>query len=99
MALDKRSSAYTSIAAGSDQIALEIMADDILLSIRGTAAISRDTLESVPFPCALATVDVNEIRDHMIAGLKFHGPRYKFAGDKEHRGEVERKIFAELERQ
>jgi hypothetical protein len=98
IALDKRSSAYTSVATGSDQIALEIMADGILLSIRGKATIERDTLDSVPFPCALATVEVKEIRDHMIGGLQFHGPRYKYTEGKEHRGDVERKIFEELER-
>jgi len=98
LALDKRSSAYASIVAGCDQIALEVMADGILLSIRGTAVIARDSLETVPFPCALATVEVDEIRDHMIAGLEFHGPRYRFTGAKEHRSDVERKIFEELER-
>ena len=98
MALDKRSSAYTSIAAGSDQIALEVMADGILLSIRGKAFIDRDTLDTVPFPCALAIVHVDEIRDHMISGLEFHGPRYTFTGGKEHRSEVEGQIFKELER-
>ena len=98
MALDKRGSAYTSIAAGSDQIALEIMADGILLSIRGTAAIERETLETVPFPCALVSVDVKEIRDHMVDGLQFHGPRYKYTKGKEHRSDVELKIFDELER-
>jgi len=97
MALDKRSSAYTSIAAGSDQIALEIMADGILLSIRGKAVIERDTLEKVPFPCALAVVDVDEIRNHMISGLEFRGPRYTYSGGKEHRSDVERQIFKELE--
>jgi hypothetical protein len=98
IALDKRSSAYTSIAAGSDQVALEIMADGILLSIRGSAIIERDTLDLVPFPCALALVEVKEIRDHMIDGLQFHGPRYHYTEGKEHRGDVERKIFEELER-
>ena len=98
MAIDKRSSAYTSFSQGSNHVALEIMADDILLSVRGTATIVKDTLASVPFPCALVTVDVNEIRDHMVGGLEFRGPRYKFMDDKEHRHDVERKILDELER-
>jgi hypothetical protein len=96
LALDKRSSAYTSIAAGSNQIALEVMADDILLSIRGRASIEKDSLESVPFPCALVSLDVLEIRDHMLEGVRFHGPHYAFARGKEHRTDVERKIFDEL---
>jgi hypothetical protein len=98
MALDKRSSAYASIAAGSDQIALEVMADGILLSIRGTATVTRATIEAVPFPCALVSVDVGEIRNHMVSGLQFHGPRYRYTSDKEHRNETEAKIFSELER-
>jgi hypothetical protein len=96
MALDKRSSAYTSIAGGSTQIALEVMADDILLSIRGTARIEKVTLDAVPFPCALVAVDVDEIRDHMIGGLRFRGPRYDYEAEKEHRTALERLIFDEL---
>ena len=98
LALDKRSSAFTSIAARSDQIALEIMADDILLSVRGRARIARETLDAVPFPCALVELDVAEIRNHMLGGMRFQGPRYTFSTGKEHRGDTERKIFDELER-
>lgn len=98
MALDKRSSAYTSIAAGSNQIALEVMADNILLSIRGDAHIIRESLDGVPFPCALVGVDVKEIRDHMVSGLSFRGPRYNYASGKEHRSDIERRIFEDLHR-
>lgn len=98
LALDKRSSAYTSVRAGYNSIALEVMADDIILSIRGVATIGRETLESVPFPCALVLVEVSEIRDHMVSGLQFRGPRYAFEDGKEHRSDLERAIFAELEK-
>jgi hypothetical protein len=98
MALDKRSSAYTSIAAGSNQIALEVMADNILLSIRGDADVVRESLDTVPFPCALVGVDVKEIRNHMVSGLKFQGPRYNFVSGKEHRSDIERQIFDDLHR-
>jgi hypothetical protein len=96
LALDRRSSAFSSIKAGSDQIALEIMADNILLSVRGKATIERD-LDNVPFPCALAMVEVVEIRDHMLGGMHFKGPRYAFTEGKEHRSDVEQRIFNELE--
>ena len=98
LALDKRSAAHTNIRAGSDYVAVEVMADDVLLSIRGKAEIVEETMSSTPFPCALVCVDVVEIRDHMLTGLKFHGPRYIFTADKLHRSDIERKIFAELER-
>ncbi|HXW77237.1 MAG TPA: hypothetical protein VEJ20_07510 [Candidatus Eremiobacteraceae bacterium] len=97
MALDVRSSAYASIRAGCDQIALEIMADDILLSVRGRASVGSEWLDDVPFPCALVWVEVIEIRSHMIEGLRFAAPRYVFADDKRHRADVEQRIFAQLE--
>jgi hypothetical protein len=98
MALDKRGAAYASIAAGSNQVALEVMADDVLLAIRGTATIEEQSMTSTPFPCALVCVDVAEIRSHMFAGIEFKGPRYLFAPGKERRKAVEGAIFEELER-
>jgi len=97
LALDKRSSAYGSIVAGSRFVALEVMADGVLLSIRGRAEIAQETMSAPPFPCALVCVDVVEIRDHMLEGLEFHGPRYVFSDEKGHRAGIERRIFEELE--
>ena len=98
LALDKRSAAHANIRAGSDQVAIEVMADEVLLSIRGNAEIAEETMSSTPFPCALVCIDVVEIRNHMLVGLQFRGPRYLFTPDKEHRSAVESKIFEELER-
>ena len=98
MALDKRGAAYSNIAAGVDQVALEVMADGVLLGIRGRATIDEETMTSTPFPCALVCVDVTEIRSHMFQGIEFEGPRYLFAPGKEHRNAIERAIFEELER-
>ena len=96
-ALDSRSTAHRNISAGSKQVALEVLADDMILSVRGEATIVKEQLRSVPFPCALVTVSIAAIRDHGVGGVIFKAPEYLFADGKEHRGEVERAIFEELE--
>jgi hypothetical protein len=96
LALDSRSTAHRNITAGSKQVALEVLADDMILSVRGEATIVKEQLRSVPFPCALVTVSITEIRDHGVGGVIFRAPEYLFADGKEHRDEVERAIFEEL---
>ena len=98
LAVDVRSTAYLNISAGRTGVAFEVLADDLILAVRGSAHIVRERLESVPFPCALAHITVDGIRDHTVAGLRFTGPRYTYADDKEHRGDIERAIFKELDR-
>ncbi len=96
LAMDARSSAYTNIAAGRTGVGFEVLADDLILAVRGVASIVHERLASVPFPCALAHIAVTHVRDHTMSGLRFHGPRYVYDDDKEHRTDVERAIFAEL---
>lgn len=96
VALDSRSTGHRNIVAGNTAVALEVLAEGLILSVRGTARIAKPQLHSVPFPCALVTVAIAEIRDHAVLGVHFHAPRYVWADGKEHRGEVERAIFEEL---
>ena len=98
LAVDVRSTAYQNISAGRSGVAFEVLADDLILAVRGTAQIVRDRLESVPFPCALAHISVEGIRNHGVTGVHFIGPRYSYADDKEHRGAIERTILDELNR-
>jgi hypothetical protein len=97
-ALDKRSSAFANISAGRPGVAFELLADDLVLAVRGQATIIKERLASVPFPCALAHIRVDAVRDHTVGGLHFTAPRYSYAEDKEHRSDIERLIFEELVR-
>ncbi|MDQ6767950.1 MAG: pyridoxamine 5'-phosphate oxidase family protein [Candidatus Eremiobacteraeota bacterium] len=99
LALDSRSTAHRNISAGSRQVALEVLADDMILAVRGEATVVKEQLRSVPFPCALVTVSIADVRDHGVGGVIFKPPQYLFADGKEHRGEVERAIFEELARE
>ncbi len=96
LALDSRSTAHRNVAGGNTKVALEILADDMILAVRGDAAIVKEQLLTVPFPCALVSVTIGEIRDHGVDGVVFTPPKYLFADGKEHRDEVERAIFEEL---
>lgn len=96
IALDHRSSAFANIASGGTHVAMEILADDLVIAARGQAHIARDSMDAVPFPCAAVVVQISEIRDHSVRGIRFHAPTYEFGTDKKHRGDVERAIFAEL---
>ena len=53
LALDSRSRAFRNITDGRTQVALEVMADELIVSVRGRAAVAKEQLRSVPFPCAL----------------------------------------------
>ena len=97
-ALDARSSAYGNISAGRTGVGFELLADDLILAVRGKASIVKERLASVPFPCALVHVRVDAIRDHSTDSIHFRGPRYTYADDKGHRRDVERTIFEELAR-
>jgi hypothetical protein len=96
LALDSRSTAHRNISGGVTRVALEILADDMILAVRGEATIVKAQLKTVPFPCALVSVTIAEIRDHGVDGVVFTPPKYLFADGKEHREDVERAIFEEL---
>jgi hypothetical protein len=96
VALDSRSTAHRNISTGNSKVALEILADDMILAVRGEAKIVKQQLSTVPFPCALIAVAISDIRDHGVDGVVFSAPKYLFADGKEHRLEVESSIFTEL---
>ena len=73
-----------------------VIADDLVIAARGKARIALASMSSVPFPCAAIIVDIDEIRDHSVRGIRFHAPTYAFDSDKAHSGDVELAVFAEL---
>ena len=95
MAVDQRSRTIKNIRV-NPKVAVEILGDDLCYGLRGTAVIEKETMKSAPFPCALVAVRIEDCRDHGAAGVKFVGPSYSFHEGKEHRRDVEEKVFAEL---
>lgn len=96
LAMDTRSTAYANISAGRRGVGFELIADDLILAVRGRASIVKERLELVAFPCAMVHIAVEAIRDHTVSSIHFQGPRYTYAHEKGHRGDIELAIFAEL---
>jgi flavin reductase (DIM6/NTAB) family NADH-FMN oxidoreductase RutF len=78
------------------KVAIEVLGDDLCYGLRGTAVVEKELMESPPFPCALVSVRIEEVRDHAAAGVRFTGPRYSFQPGKEHRKGVEDSVYQEL---
>jgi hypothetical protein len=95
IAVDSRSRALANVRANG-QLAIEVLGDDLCYGMRGVAVIEKESLESAPFPSALVALRIEECRNQGVEGVKFFGPRYHFHAGKEHRSEVEKKVFAEL---
>src|SRR5215470_19311095 len=51
LAVDTRSTAYANISAGRTKVAFEVLADDLILSVRGAATMVKERLQGVSFPC------------------------------------------------
>src|SRR3954469_5260316 len=95
LAVDTRSRSMRNMRHNG-KVAIEVLGDDICYGLRGTAVVEKETMKSAPFPCALVSVRIEEVRDHAAAGIRFVGPRYSFHPGKEHRRGVEDAVFEEL---
>ncbi len=95
IAVDNRGRSMRNLR-GNPKVAVEVLGDDLCYGLRGTAVVEKEAMASSPFPCALVSVKIEEVRDHGAAGVKFVGPRYHFEPGKEHRRGVEEAVFAEL---
>jgi flavin reductase (DIM6/NTAB) family NADH-FMN oxidoreductase RutF len=96
IAMDIRSGALANVRANG-RVAVEVLGDDLCYGLRGVAVVEKERIEAAPFPSALVSVHVEECKDHGAEGVKFFGPRYHFHPGKEHRSEVEKKVFAEMQ--
>jgi hypothetical protein len=95
MAIDTRGVALRNMQQ-NPAVALEILAPDRVLGIRGLARVRSDPVHSCPFPAVLVEIDVLEGRDHTGRGIVWQGPAYRYVEGKEHRYAVERAVLAEL---
>ena len=95
LAIDTRGTALPNMQR-NPAVALEILAPDRVLGIRGTARVYHEQVKSCPFPAVVVVIDVTEGRDHTGQGIVWQGPSYSFVEGKEHRYAVERAVVDEL---
>ena len=95
MCIDTRGRALKNVRANG-KVAVEVLGDDLCFGLRGVATIEKELMDSPPFPSALVTLRIEEVRDHSAPGIRFMGPTYSFHPGKEHRAGVEEAVFREL---
>ncbi|MGH8933096.1 MAG: pyridoxamine 5'-phosphate oxidase family protein [Egibacteraceae bacterium] len=95
LALDARGSALRNLQH-TPWVALEVLAPDRVVGIRGTARVRHRQMSASPFPSVLVEIDVVASRDHTGHGIVWQGPAYHYVEGKEHRYSVERAVLDEL---
>ena len=95
IAIDVRGKALANIRQNS-QVAIEVLGDDLCYGLRGHAVVEKERIAAAPFPCALVELHLEECKNHGADGVKFVGPRYHFAPEKQHRSAIEQAIFVEM---
>ncbi len=95
MAIDTRGRALKNVRLNG-KVAVEVLGDDLCYGLRGVATVEKELMNSTPFPSALVTLRIEEVRDHSAPGIRFMGPTYSFHPGKEHRAGVEESVFNEL---
>jgi hypothetical protein len=95
LALDSRGIALRNVEQ-NPAVALEILASDCVLGVRGMARAGRARIATCPFAAVVVEIDVVEIRDHSVRGVVWHGPTYSYLEGKEHRYAVEQAVLDEL---
>ncbi|MDA8064575.1 MAG: pyridoxamine 5'-phosphate oxidase family protein [Thermaerobacter sp.] len=95
LALDSRSRHLVNLRE-NPRGALEVLGDDLAVRLTGPTRIVREEMESSPFPSALVELQVEQLRDHGVAGLRLVGPRYDFDAAHRYRQAVEQAVYREL---
>lgn len=95
VAIDSRGRTMKNIEA-TGKVMMEILGDNIVCGVRGTAKVIKGKMDSSPFPSVVVEISVEEVKDDLGGGTEFVGPYYVFAPDKGYRQEVEKAVFQEL---
>ncbi len=95
MAIDTRGRSLRNVRTNG-RLAVEVLGDDLCFGLRGVATVEKELMASTPFPSALVTLRIEEVRDHSAPGIRFVGPTYSFHPGKEHRAGIEEAVFLEL---
>jgi hypothetical protein len=95
LALDRRGRAYLN-ALSDPRASLEVFDVSGGLAVRGGLTVTNRVIRAAPFDCALAILDVTEIRDHGSRSVALAPPRYSYGPGKAHYARVEKAIIREL---
>ena len=77
LSLDRRTRTLDNIRRNG-RIALEVMADGLIIGVRGTARIIQEEMAHAPIPSAMVEMTVERVKDDLIDGVEFRGPSFRW---------------------
>ncbi len=95
LALDRRGQSLQNLAE-NPSVSMNVLGEDLVLSITGNAEVVREQIRAAPFKMAEVVVTVTQIVDQTVGGVRFKAPSYAYDSWKAHRGVVEERVLAEL---
>jgi hypothetical protein len=95
LALDRRGLAYSDLLE-NPYAAIEVILPGFVASLRGSVEMVADELCRAPFCCTAALLEIEEVRDHAVAGVDVAPPGYRFTVGREGYVAAEAAVFEEL---
>ena len=77
LSLDQRTRTLANIRRNG-RVMLEVMADGVIIGVRGRARIIQEEMAHAPIPSAMVEVTVELVKDDLIAGVEFSGPSFRW---------------------
>ncbi len=95
LALDRRSQPLRNLQE-NPRACPEVRGDGLVAKAAGRVRVATGQMHSAPFPWAMVDIELEEVRDHTVSGVVFHGPAHSCGPGKEHRHGVAAAVPGEL---
>lgn len=77
LSLDSRTHTLANIRRNG-RVMLEVLADGVIMGVRGSARIIQEQMAHAPIPSAMVEVAVEHVKDDLIDGVEFTGPSFRW---------------------
>lgn len=77
LSLDNRTRTLANIRRNG-RVMLEVLADGVIVGVRGSARIIQENMAHAPIPSAMVEVTVEHVKDDLIDGVEFSGPSFRW---------------------
>jgi len=77
LSLDRRTRTLANIRRNG-RVMLEVLADGVIVGVRGSARIIQEQMAHAPIPSAMVEVTVELVKDDLIDGVEFTGPSFRW---------------------
>lgn len=77
LSLDRRTRTLANIRRNG-RVMLEVMADGVIVGVRGSARIIQEQMAHAPIPSAMVEVTIEFVKSDLIEGVEFQGPSFRW---------------------